>query len=68
MDPDANLIEQRVITNRMRERLDAGDEHYRRYTLPVDASRLVDLNIALDEWVCGGGFLPAAWQKGQTRQ
>jgi hypothetical protein len=67
MDPDANLIEQRRITNRMRERLDADDANYIANELPRDAGRLVDLAIALDEWIVGGGFLPASWRKAQVQ-
>ncbi len=28
-----------------------------------DAIRLAELSEALDEWIKGGGFLPAAWKR-----
>ncbi len=58
MDPDANLAEQRRLLRkfRMRGRLTAGE-----------ASRLAELADALDEWISKGGFLPAAWNREESR-
>jgi hypothetical protein len=54
MDPNANLREQKEITERMlhpdSEHVDSGD-----------AIRLAELVEALDEWIRKGGFLPSAW-------
>lgn len=58
MDPDANLKEQRELAALIQSQLDEGetpDED--------DVLRLSELVIALDEWIAGGGFLPAAWRK-----
>ena len=56
MDPDANLRELRelasVIVNE--------DE-----VTSINATRLAELAIALDEWITAGGFLPAAWQNNE---
>jgi len=55
MDPDENLAEQRRLAA---EFLEPDSEL-------LDIHRLAELVIALDEWIAGGGFLPAAWQKGR---
>lgn len=52
MDPTVNLAEQLQISIRISK-----DE-----TLPDDHERLAELVIALDAWIRGGGFLPAAWE------
>jgi hypothetical protein len=56
MDPNANLAEQLRIASRMIEAADT-DRDIR----VADPARLAELVIALDEWIKGGGFLPAAW-------
>jgi len=70
MDPDANLAEQRQIAARIlarhtddvrsRGRLRRGVEMSADDT--DDAQRLAELVQALDGWISGGGFLPAAWR------
>jgi hypothetical protein len=53
MDPNANLEEQRQIAGRF-EKAQA---------VPGDGERLAELVDALDDWLCGGGFLPTAWER-----
>ncbi len=53
MDPNANLAEQRRIVAQILD----GDSS-------ADWSRLAELVEALDQWIAGGGFLPAAWNHG----
>jgi len=53
MDPDANLKEQREISERILD----GTKHDTGY----DAVRLAELVQALDEWLSKGGFPPHAW-------
>ena len=57
MDPDANLIEQRSLAQAI---VDADNQAY---DVDPDALRLAELVLALDEWIRGGGFLPANWAK-----
>lgn len=63
MDPNANLKEQLRIVEQLREADHACDEAQ----VMVLSSRLCDLVVALDSWIRSGGFLPADWQKGQSR-
>lgn len=51
MDPNATLAEIRALVAACQ----AGDI--------IDGDRLAELVSALDEWITGGGFLPAAWQR-----
>ncbi len=53
MDPDANWEEQ----ERIRKDKRAGKD--------IDVDRLIDLQVALDEWVRNGGFKPRAWSSGK---
>ena len=55
MDPDANLKEQLEIAHEAYNHFDDGNDK--------DMDRLVELVIALDEWLAGGGFLPTRWQR-----
>jgi hypothetical protein len=51
MDPNANLREQRELCELQNKRdLDESE-----------AERLVDLVVALDEWLCNGGMKPDVW-------
>lgn len=59
MDPDANLAEQRRLAARLVEAEPDSPG------FAADACRLAELVLALDEWVGGGGFLPAAWGRGR---
>lgn len=59
MDPNANLEEQRRLAKQI---LSAGRGPKQNLTLDR-AHRLAELVEALDEWISGGGFLPADWQK-----
>ena len=56
MDPTANLAEQRRLVEELHHgnlsEMDAADA----------GRRLADLVKALDEWLSGWGFLPAAWK------
>jgi hypothetical protein len=63
MDPNANLDEQRVIVARMHARLDGGEVFDNTVAQRLDGERLADLMLALDDWIVGGGFLPASWQQ-----
>jgi hypothetical protein len=59
MDPSANLREQlhlAVSITKANEGEDGGSIDV------VDACRLAELVLALDQWVCRGGFLPQRWQ------
>jgi len=58
MDPDENLAQQRVLAALLMEQI----ENLRDID-ETDVLRLSELVIALDEWIAGGGFLPAAWQR-----
>ena len=68
MDPDANLIEQRHVAQDIMRIWDNCPEDGT-YTakqlndLSYLAMRLAELQVALDEWIKGGGFLPAGWRK-----
>jgi hypothetical protein len=39
------------------------DEGADRYELELDATRLAELVLALDEWIRKGGFLPTRWRR-----
>ncbi len=58
MDPDANLEEQRRLAQRI-----IADEESGMGSATLDADRLAELVIALDEWITNGGFLPEAWRR-----
>jgi len=61
MDPDQNLKEQLEIAAQI---LAAQDANHGEAGVDPDAgANLAELVIALDEWIRGGGFLPAAWRK-----
>lgn len=53
MDPDANLREQRELAQAIINE-EAG---------AIEAERLAELVLALDEWIDKGGFLPTRWRK-----
>ena len=53
MDPDANLLEQRQIVQRM---LSADEVDI------SDALRLAELVNDLDRWLSRGGFRPRRWR------
>lgn len=65
MDPNANLEEQRRIVARLIRDEKYPDEMSQAelQTYTENASRLVDLVEALDEWISKGGALPDAWRK-----
>lgn len=52
MDPDANLKEQLKIAELMREGVSLAGDY---------PDRLVELVLALDEWIVKGGALPERW-------
>jgi len=69
MDPDANLKEQRELIARINADDEASDETSPRVMYnPNDARRLIELVQALDQWITGGGFLPAAWKVPQVKR
>lgn len=59
MDPNANLVEQRLILKRIE--VTSSEEWPDQTELAGMAMRLAELVEALDGWLSGGGFLPAAW-------
>ncbi len=67
MDPNANLIEQLKLAERLILDADAGPDNAPMRINPTDALRLAELVQALDGWIRSGGFLPAGWQKGWIR-
>jgi len=54
MDPNANLKEILELAGKISIDADSDSE------LEV---RLAELVMALDEWICKGGFLPSRWNK-----
>lgn len=58
MDPNANLKEQLQLASRITEAYEH-DQH----PSALDVARLVELVLALDQWLRKGGFPPAAWSK-----
>ena len=56
MDPTANLQEQRRLTAIINESIYASE-------ISDAAVELAELAEALDQWISGGGFLPAQWRK-----
>lgn len=52
MDPNANLAEQRVLAAKLLEDDDPDTD---------DVTRLCELVLSLDQWICRGGFLPKSW-------
>jgi hypothetical protein len=57
MDPEANLVEQLRIAQRI---LAVADDN--REPSPHDALRLAELVAALDDHVSNGGALPDSWR------
>lgn len=54
MDPNSNVKEQRQIARAI---VDSPDGHTH------GAVRLAELVLALDEWICLGGFCPTEWSE-----
>jgi len=68
MDPDANLIEQRRITEHVMSVWDACADDgtftaEQQNDLIHSAYRLAELVQALDHWIVTGGFYPRAWTR-----
>lgn len=63
MDPSANLREQLKLARRLVDGEEPDDNPVAVGAYAVDAARLAELVIALDEWIKGGGFLPAPWHR-----
>jgi hypothetical protein len=57
MDPNANLHEQRYLVAKFRQQDEDGEVYSTN-----DLGRFADLAEAMDQWISGGGFLPAAWE------
>jgi hypothetical protein len=55
MDPDATLLELRGLVN-----VQLTSAH------AANADRMAELFNCLDDWIISGGFLPAAWERGQS--
>lgn len=62
MEPNAALVEQRRIIERMAKLLDAHVPQD-----PRDVARLVVLTAALDKWIAEGGALPRAWARPKAK-
>ena len=60
MDPNANWEEQLRLAQAI---LDGDGEQREGEGLSQDADRLAELVLALNDWIRGGGFPPAAWSK-----
>jgi hypothetical protein len=54
MDVNANLAELRGLVNANIDREYVSDDA---------TARMMELFVALDEWLINGGFLPADWQR-----
>jgi len=54
MDPDAALQQLREYYNLAQDGLMTGD---------TDAMEIAEVFDDLDNWITGGGFLPAEWQQ-----
>jgi len=63
MDPNACLKEIREIGERMYDSVWI-DHRTPTQSYLDDSRRLAELIDSLDQWIVGGGFLPAAWAKG----
>lgn len=61
MDPTANINEQREIAARIMVAVDCADSAGDFTVDKDDAYRLAELVQSLDQWISGGGFLPARW-------
>ncbi len=60
MDPDANLSEQLELARSIIGEFDRPNDNPEIF-MRIDAARLAELVIALDEWLSKGGFKPARW-------
>lgn len=65
MDPNANLKETLALAREVLADADADDgcEDDHEHAIVVNAPRLAELVVALDEWLCKGGFLPKTWSR-----
>jgi hypothetical protein len=67
MDPDANLEAQLRLAKQVLAYWKAGPDRAGTGGGPKlsveDAYRLAALVLALDEWICNGGFVPDRWIK-----
>lgn len=57
MDPDEALAQAREAVKVLQGSVT------RRVTRHAAEERLLEAFVALDEWIVGGGFLPAAWRR-----
>jgi hypothetical protein len=58
MDPNANLKEQLELAECINLCQDRGEK-----CSQVDAARLAELVVELNEWFLKGGFLPTSWRR-----
>lgn len=66
MDPEANLEEQRSLSESILEALDVDEDEGEEVDMDAvrdDANRLAELVQALDQWISRGGFLPKDWRR-----
>lgn len=63
MDPNANLEEQLRLANRLLSGRPASQRASR-----LDAARLAELVLALNEWIKKGGFLPDIWVRQRSNE
>lgn len=64
MDPIANLQEQLNLSKEILRLCDVADDEVDvTEDLEFSSLRLAQLVLALDEWICGGGFLPPRWER-----
>lgn len=61
MDPNANVEEQRRLAARLNDHAQTVACACTRCV--ADAARLAELVVALDGWLCSGGFLPRTWER-----
>lgn len=61
MDPDENLRETRVLSEKIIKELDLADVLDPPGIPADDADRICTLARSLDDWIMHGGFLPKEW-------
>lgn len=57
MDPNANLAEQLKLSERI-----VNESYNSLINFKIDAERLAELVIALNNWIKMGGTLPTSWE------
>lgn len=65
MDPSANLKEQLELAEKLftrEEEYESSDDY------DIDARRLAELVLALNEWIMGRGYMPVQWQAARAQR